>query len=160
MKFTHILVINDPLNPLIESLTRTQLWNGLLLRVESPKMFVPWLDSCRVYDRTEDGLSREQRYGELTILDRASFTPQERIEIQVPQQKDIPASTLVMSIEEPQPGILCVRFEYDDGVEEVEGSMDAFYNEFRQSAYKESDIDTVGIIRQLAEQGRLDARYS
>ncbi len=160
MKFNHILVINDPLNPLIEPLTRTQLWNGLLLRVESPQMFVPWMDSCRIFDRTEDGLSREQHYGELTVIDRVSFAPQQKIEVQVPQQKDIPASSLVMSIEEPQPGIFCVRFEYDDGADEAAGSVDAFYNEFRQSAYQEADIDTIRIIRQLAEQGRLDARYS
>jgi len=34
--------------------------------------------------------------------------------------------------------------------------MDAFYNEFRRSAYQEADIDTIRIIRQLAEEGRLN----
>ncbi|MDB5772412.1 MAG: hypothetical protein JWM42_2786, partial [Burkholderia sp.] len=33
---------------------------------------------------------------------------------------------------------------------------EAFYNEFRRSAYQESDIDTVRTIRQMAEEGRLD----
>lgn len=156
MKFNHLLVINDPLNPLIEFLTRSQLWRGLVLRMEDPKLFVPWLDNCRLFDRRLDALSRELRYGDLTVLDHVSFAPEQKIEIQVPQQQDIRASTLTMSIEEPQPDLLCVRFEYDDHTEEMAGSVDAFYNEFRQSAYQESDIDTIRIIRQLAEQGRLN----
>ncbi len=160
MRFNHILVINDPLNPLVESLTRTQLWHGLVLRAEMPKMFVPWLDSCRLFDRVADGVSRELQYGELTIVDRVNFAPQQKIRFDVPQQKDLPASSLTMSIEEPQPDLFVVRFEYDDGTEQAEGSVDAFYNAFRQSAYRESDIDTIRIIRQLAEQGRLDAPYS
>ena len=49
-----------------------------------------------------------------------------------------------------------MRFSYDDGTAEAPGSMDAFYNEFRRSAYQESDIDTIRIIRELAGQGRFD----
>ena len=33
----------------------------------------------------------------------------------------------------------------------------ALYDDFRRSAYKESDIDTVRIMRELALEGRLDA---
>jgi hypothetical protein len=72
----------------------------------------------------------------------------------VPAQKDIPASSLTMSIEEPQSGIFFVRFEYDDGTGESE---EEFYNDFRRSAYKEADIDTIRIIRRLAEEGRFDS---
>src|ERR1035437_2103912 len=98
MKFNHIVEINDPLNPLIEPLTREQLWRGLVLRAEAPKMFVPYLDDCRLFDRTADGLSRELRYGELLVLARVTYLPQEKIHYQVPPQKDIPASSLTMSI--------------------------------------------------------------
>jgi hypothetical protein len=73
----------------------------------------------------------------------------------IPEQNEIPASSLSMTIEEPGPGQLFVRFEYESAGEESE--EDAFYNEFRRSAYQESDIDTVRIIRQLAAQGFLDA---
>jgi hypothetical protein len=51
--------------------------------------------------------------------------------------------------------LLFVRFEYDDGTQEVDGTPDAFYNEFRRSAYQESDIDTIRVIRQLAADGEL-----
>ena len=51
MKFEHLIEINDPLNPLIDSLTREQLWRGLVLHAESPKLFVPHLDECDIVER-------------------------------------------------------------------------------------------------------------
>lgn len=157
MKFNHLVEINDPLNPLIDQLTRKQLWQGLVLRAEAPKLFVPHLDQCDLLARSADTLSRALRYGTLVVRDSVTFFPMQRIHYQVPAQQDIPASTLTMSIEEPQTSVFFIRFEYDDGKGESEDNADAFYNEFRRSAYEESDIDTVRIIRQLAEEGRLDA---
>lgn len=114
MKFVHLVEINDPLNPQIDPLTREQLWRGLVMRAEAPKMFVPYLDHCTITDRSEHRMSRELAYGPLIVRDEVIFTPRQRIAYDVPAQKDIPASTLVMTIEEPQPNWLHVRFEYDD----------------------------------------------
>lgn len=155
MKFAHLIEINDPLNPLIDALTRAQLWRGLLLRAENPKLFVPHLDACAILARSPESIERELRYGELTIRDRVTFLAQLQVKYHVSAQRDMAASSLTMTIEEPQPDLLFVRFDYADNVE-VESSVDAFYNEFRRSAYQASDIDTVRVIRQLAEQGLLD----
>jgi hypothetical protein len=156
MKFHHIVEINDPLNPLIDSLTRDQLWRGLVLRAEQPKLFMPHLDNCELLERSNDSVMRELQYGTLKIRDTVVYFPRDRVEYRVPPQTDIPASSLVMSIEEPQEGYLQVRFDYDDGTTEAAGSMDHFYNEFRHSAYKEADLDTIGLIRVMAEEGKLD----
>ena len=156
MKFNHLIEINDPLNPLIEPLSRPQLWRGLVLRVQSPKLFVPWLDECTITSLDTHRLERTLRYGEVSIRDIVTLTPEELVQIDVPAQTDIVASGLSMRIEEPGPGLYFVRFSYDDGVEEAAGSMDAFYNEFRHSAYQESDIDTIRIVRELAAQDRFD----
>lgn len=160
MKFQHLIEINDPLNPLIDPLTREQLWRGLVLRAEAPQMFVPWLDRCDVLARSPLSLSRELRYGTLVVRDHVTFVPQQSVHYDVPAQKDIPASRLVMTIEEPQPELFFVRFEYDDGKNEEEQGGEAFYNDFRRSAYEESDIDTIRVIRQLAGQGRFDTPLS
>jgi len=156
MKFAHLVEINDPLNPLIDPLSRAQLWRGLVLRARTPKTFVPWLDRCDIVENAEGSLSRESHYGTLMVRDRVSFLPQQQVVYRVPPQKDIPASRLTMTIEEPQPEVLFVRFEYDDGASEAADTADAFYNDFRRSAYIEADVDTIRIIRQMAEQGRLD----
>jgi len=153
MQFEHLIEINDPLNPLIDTLTRDQLWRGLVLRAEAPKLFVPWLDECTLTSREENSVMRVLRYNDLHIHDTVTFVPQQSVHYIVPAQGDIPDSSLIVSIEEPQPDSLFVRFVYEGG--KVEDDMDAFYNEFRRSAYKEADIDTIKVIRQLAEEGRL-----
>jgi hypothetical protein len=153
MRFEHLIEINDPLNPLIEDLTREQLWRGLVLRAEAPRLFMPHLDECTLSDRSETLLSRALRYGELVIHDRVTFDAPHAVRYDVPAQGDIPQSTLLMTIEEPQPDALFVRFEYDDG--KADSDEEAFYNEFRRSAYEEADIDTIRTIRQLAQEGRL-----
>lgn len=157
MKFAHLIEINDPLNPLIEPLSREQLWRGLVLRAEQPKMFVPWLDECDILSRTPTTLERKLRYGDSVVRDHVTLLPSLQVHYHVPQQKDIPASDLNMTIEEPQPGFLFVRFEYDDNKPVEEDQANALYDEFRRSAYQEADIDTVRVIRQLAAVGSLDA---
>lgn len=155
MKFSHLVEINDPLNPLIDSLSREQLWRGLVLRAETPTDFVPYLDRCDILEKSALSIARELHYGDLVVRDRVTFQPQQQVVYHVPPQKDIPASRLTMTIEEPQPEIFFVRFDYDDGASEAADTADAFYNEFRRSAYQESDIDTIRTIRQMAEAGRL-----
>lgn len=156
MKFAHLIEINDPLNPLLDRLSREQLWRGLVLRAETPKAFVPYLDQCRIIERTERAISRELHYGDLVVRDRVTFLPQQQVVYHVPPQKGIPESRLTMTIEEPETNIFFVRFEYDDGASAAEDTAEAFYNDFRRSAYKESDIDTIRMVREMAEEGKLD----
>lgn len=155
MKFAHLVEINDPTNPLIDPLSRDQLWRGLVLRAETPTAFVPYLDRCDILEKSAFALSRELHYGTLVVRDRVTFLPQQQVVYHVPPQGEIPQSTLTMTIEEPQPDAVFVRFEYDDGMSDAAGSAEAFYDEFRRSAYQESDIDTVRTIRRMAEEGRL-----
>jgi hypothetical protein len=155
MKFAHLVEINDPLTPWLDVLSRAQLWRGLVRRAEFPKEFIPWLDHCVISGKTDTRLSRVSHYGDLIVRDDVTFLPQQQVIYRVPAQKDIPASTLRMTIEEPEPGVLFVRFEYEAGASAEADTMDAFYNEFRRSAYQEADIDTIRTIRQMAEEGKL-----
>jgi hypothetical protein len=154
MKFEHLVEINNLGNPLIPLLTRPQLWHGLVLRAEEPTLFVPHLDSCDILERSEVAILRQLKYGELVIQDRVTYLAQHQIRYHVSAQKDFSDSTLTMTIEEPVQNALFVRFAYEDASPD-EGA-EAMYNDFRRSAYRESDIDTIHIIRQLAAQGRLD----
>jgi hypothetical protein len=62
-----------------------------------------------------------------------------------------------MSIETPTQEALVVRFRYDDGNPSATDETGRMYEDFKKSAYKEADIDTVKIVRQLAADGKLDA---
>ncbi|MBI3286044.1 MAG: DUF1857 family protein [Burkholderiales bacterium] len=157
MKFEHLVEINDLADPLAYVISREQLWNGLVLRAETPKLFVPYLDAAAISARNETGMQRSLLYGELEISDTVSLLPLQHVHYDVAAQNDIPQSSLRMSIEEPQPQALFVRFAYDDGHSAAEDEENKMYNEYRRSAYHEADVDTVRLIRELAESGRLDA---
>ncbi|MBS0309483.1 MAG: DUF1857 family protein [Proteobacteria bacterium] len=159
MRFHHLIEINDPLNPLIDPLTRAQLWRGLVLRAEAPELFMPHLDRCEILSRNEQALTRVLHYGNVSIRDEVRFTPQQEVLYQVPQQDEISASSLSMRIEEPQPERFYVRFEYADSSADDADSMDAYYNQFRRSAYYEADLDTIRTIRQFAAEGRLQPSH-
>lgn len=156
MKFTHLVEINTPLLPLVDLLSRTQLWNGLVLRMQAPTLFVPYLDDCQISDQTDLHFARTLRFGEVRIRDQVRLLPQQEIHVDVPAQNEMPASRLMVQIEEPHPQALFVRFTYDDAQIAAADSMQANYDKFRHSAYQEADIDTIRLIRQMAGEGRLE----
>lgn len=157
MKYEHLVEINDFDNPSVMIITREQLWTGLVMRAELPQLFMTYIDECVVSDRTETTMTRTVRYGELIIVDQVELAPLKYVHYAVPAQKDISASSLRMSIEEPEPDSLFVRFAYDDGHSPEQDLENEQTNSYRCSAYHEADIDTVRAIRELAESGRLDA---
>ena len=159
MKFDHLIEMNDPLNPLMDTITREQLWRGLVLRAEDPKRFVPHLDECTIGERSSGSFSRRLRYGELVIDDTVFLTPLQEVRFEVPAQGDIAKSQLTMTIEAPTEGVLWVRFLYDDGNPSAADDIGRMYEDFKKSAYQESDLDTIKIVRQLASEGKLDASF-
>jgi hypothetical protein len=155
MKFEHLVEINDPMNPLLDTLTREQLWHGLVLRAEQPKLFIPHLDAVEILERDAGVFRRRLTFGPLVVEDTVYLTPLQEVRFDVPAQGDIAASTLRMVIEAPTSAMLLVRFCYDDGLGEHLEGVEAMYDEYKKSAYQEADIDTVRIVRQLAGEGKL-----
>ena len=155
MKFEHLVQINDPLNPLIDPLTRDQLWHGLKRRAEHPKEFMQTLDSVEITERSADALARALTFGKLVVRDRVRFVDKVQVRHEIEASAEVPAATLAITIEEPAPEQLFVRFEYD--VKAVMGAppRDAYYDEFVKQAYVEADIDAIATIRRLASDGAL-----
>ena len=151
MRFSHLIQINDPLNPLIEPLTREQLWRGLVLRAENPLLFVLALDRFEIVERSENTLARVLHFGALALRDRVSFTPMREVRYAIEAAQNMPAASLAMTIEEPEPGALFVRFDYETE-EQGAAPLDEFYGRFAKQAYVEADIDTISTIRRLAAQ--------
>ncbi len=156
MRFTHLVQINDLTNPLIDPLSRAQLWRGLTLRAEDPMQFVIGLDRCEVIRRADNELLRELHFGRLTIRDHVRFTPMTQVRYEVEAAGEVPAATLITTIEEPEPEQLFVRFEYDTRPIEGGPPVDPYYQQFMKEAYKEADIDAIRIMRRLATEGKLE----
>ena len=106
--------MNDARSPLVPFVTRPQLWRGLVLRAEEPQLFVPQLSEATILARSDSGLVRALRYGDALVTDEVSFVALVHVRYDIAAQGEISRSSLTMSIEEPRPGALFVRFVYVD----------------------------------------------
>ncbi|SDH07989.1 protein of unknown function [Paraburkholderia phenazinium] len=151
LNFEHLIQINDPLNPLVETLTREQLWEGLVLRAEQPQLFVLGLDTCTILSRTETTLERELHYGEVTVRDRVTLQPDQSVRYDILATETYVGGSLTMTIEQPDELQLFLRFEYSTTLPVSDDEDARQTQEIVKSAYRESDIDTVRLIRQYVQ---------
>ena len=159
MRYEHLIQINDPLMPLLDTLTREQLWRGLAMRAEQPTQFIVGLEVATIHSRREIGaeieLIRTLDFGSFKVNDRVLLLPQQRTQIQTEAGPTWPASRMTIEIEEPQPELLFLRFIYEADAADVE-ALDDITIALRNQAYEHADLDTVTRIRALAEGGWLD----
>ncbi|WP_186057405.1 SRPBCC family protein [Burkholderia gladioli] len=156
MNFEHLIQINASDNPMLPMLTREQLWEGLVLRAEQPQLFVIGLDSCEIQSRTDTVLERELHFGQATIRDRVTFTPNHQVRYDIHAADGEIGGSLTMTIEERGDAELFLRFEYRTTLPETADSEDARQTQgIVKEAYRTADIDTVRLIREYA-QGRRD----
>ena len=160
MRYEHLIQINDPLMPLLDTLTRQQLWRGLVLRAEEPTQFVPGLEVATIHSRRTVGreieLIRTLDFGSFKVEDRVRLLPQRRSEIHTDAGSTWPASRMSIEIEEPEPQLLFLRFIYESDEVPGAGELDELTLALRRQAYQRADLDTVALIRMLAESGSLD----
>jgi hypothetical protein len=154
LNFEHLIQINDPLNPFVESLTREQLWEGLVLRAEQPQLFVIGLDSCTILSREGEVMERELHYGQAIVRDRVTLNAGTSVRYDILPTADYVGGSLTMAIEQPDDLQLFLRFTYSTTLsvaDDATASADARQTqEIVKSAYREADIDTVRLIRQYA----------
>ncbi|PKO71588.1 MAG: DUF1857 domain-containing protein [Betaproteobacteria bacterium HGW-Betaproteobacteria-14] len=150
MQFEHLIAINDPGNPLIMPLSRQQVWAGLLHRVENPLPFLPGLEACAILERHADHLVRELDFGAARIRDRVTQAEAHWVRFDIEPGEQYAGGSLTITIEEPEAGHLFLRFAYVTGFAAAAGSEERAYVEYIKSAYQQSDIDCVRIIRTLA----------
>lgn len=154
MQFEHLIEINDVHNPAIADLTREELWFGLLYRAEDPVVFLPGLETCVIVSRGERELIRDLNFGATVVRDRVSFEPLEWICFETAATREHAGGSLTISIEEPEPGAFFLRFRYRTTLAEGSASDGVVVSEYVKSAYQDSDIETVRLIRRMAEQAR------
>ncbi len=157
MNFEHLIEINDLERPDIPDLTREEVWFGLLCRAEDPRPFLPGLETCDILTREPTRLTRQLDFGQVLIRDEVRWEAMQWICFESAANEQHPGGSLTITIEHPEPEIpaLFLRFCYRTGLPEGSGE-DAKYAEFVRSAYHQSDVDTVRVIRQIAESTRTE----
>lgn len=148
MRYEHLVQINDLEQPDIPVLERSQLWFGLVARAERPAMFDATVDGTRTLRRNGNVLERELTRGSSTTRETVSLRPEESIEIGIGAGTEFAGSLLRISIEEPVPQALFLRFTY-----ELRGpTVPAEESELRalRQAYYLANLDLVRRVRALA----------
>jgi len=146
MRFEHIIVVNDLLNPLVEPLSLEQLWSGLVGSLEDPVRFLPGLDEARVVSRASDGFRRELHFGHTVIRDRVRLVPNRKLEIASEATPEVPSLTRTLTIEEPVDGEYIVRFVYERRPE-GHAPVEPAYLQVLEDAWRAADIDLIAQIR-------------
>lgn len=152
MRFEHLVQINDLTKPDLPVLTRFQIWEGLVLRARRPDKFLVGVEDFEILEQQPAYMKRCLQLPGLQVFDEVTFLPEARIEYRTLATETVPVASLVMDIEEPEPESFFVRFRYH--TESIEDRGDSMpYDQYLQEAYVATDIETVQIIRQLAETG-------
>jgi len=150
MRFEHLIQINDLTNRLIPPLTRDEVWAGLMQRVEDPCAFLPGLEQCHIIERNITGIRRRLDFGTATIEDHVTLEDGIWVRFNILPNTGHAAGSLTIAIESPQEDSLFLRFTYQTHFDQGSNSEDQAYSEYVKSAYHQSDIDTVRIIRSLS----------
>ena len=155
MYFEHLVEINDPTDPLAETLSPEQVWTGLMYRVREPVVFLPGLDRCVITQESAGRVTRELHFGSARIVDNVSFEHQEWVCFESAATAEHAGGRLTIRLEQADGERLYLRFTYEttlsEGSEEAEGVQ---VSEFVKSAYRASNMDTVRVIRMIATTGR------
>lgn len=148
MQFEHLVQVNDLANPTLPILSRQQVWQGLVLRARLPDEFVLGLEDFTLNWLSDGRLQRSLALPGMQVQDLVTFVWQESVHYDIVKTDSQPGGSLLMSLEEPQPDDLFVRFRYEVHYVDALGS-DQPYEQLIQQAYHKADLDTVSTIRRL-----------
>lgn len=151
MNFEHLVEINDPEMPLLFALSRDQVWTGLMHRALDARPFLPGLDECRIVERFENGMLRRLRWGDTEVDDRVTYAEGHWVCFETLATETHGGGLLTIKIEEPEPSRLFLRFTYETVFAVGHEAEDEAYRDFLREAYEAADVDTVVMIRTLAQ---------
>ncbi|HEY1393775.1 MAG TPA: AtaL-like protein [Methylibium sp.] len=156
MRFEHLVQINDAGNPLVPTMTRAELWRGLLARAWTPERFPLGPDRCELRGGESVGLplQRTVHFGGLALDDTVLAEPERSLRFEPAPREDMPKVVLTISIEEPAPGDLFLRFLYESP-EVAANKHELDLQGLRQQAWLANDLDMVRTLRQWLDEGLL-----
>lgn len=161
MRFEHLIQINDAGDPLVTPMTRTELWRGLVARARTPQRFPLGPDRCELMGEVGNGggdaqpLRRQVHFGGLVIDDHVRFDSERGLHFEPLPREGMPSVRLSITIEEPSPGDLFLRFVYSSDEAAAAEGLDAQLQGLREQAWLANDLDMVRTLRDWQREGQL-----
>jgi hypothetical protein len=149
-----IKINSDPAEP---RLTRGLVWRGLVMKAENPMPFVPVISSCRVVERSGNGLIREIVDRGDPITERVTFLPERMVQFERLSGRVL--GTILNEIIEDDDGDLALRFTFNLAIDSVsdDSAAERQFADEMESGYLMAVAATLKAVRQLAKANALDA---
>lgn len=157
MRFEHLIEINSPkatVQTMVTAFTRAQLWLGLMARLQTPQRFPNGPDRCDWREIEPGRFERTVHFGQHVLHDEVLTIPNERMQFTPQAHGETSPIQLTISIEVPQPGQMVLRFVYLALREQT--PEEAYYNDYRHSAWLHNDRDMVSTLREWLDSGELN----
>lgn len=154
LEFEHIVQVNDLTNSSLSVVTRSQLWQGLLLRAYDPGKFNDALQ-CTSEKKAGNEFVRTIEVGDALFREHVVLEPEVSISTQSLPRPDQIHSESLTRIEEPETNYLFVRFSYKRDLDDRDERVAV--GEHLKAAYVQVDRDAIAMIRMLAESRLFDA---
>lgn len=149
MRFEHLIEINSArlaVQTAVPPFTREQLWRGLLARVQTPERFPNGPERCECQEIEPGLFQRRQHFGQHVFDDEVQSSPMNSVAFTPKPHDETTPIGLRITIEEPQAGQMVLRFVYE--ALGPQSDEEAYYNEYRQSAWLHHDRDMVRTFRE------------
>ena len=152
IKVQKTLPINPDKNGTVPSLTRDQVWEGLLLKVYDAQPFVPLMTRCEVTEELENGIVREIVFDSMPLKERIILYPKEKIEfIRVGFGEEM--GTIWNVILEER-GELFMQFAFELEIANLTHQELNEYKEKRATGYLHAVQATIDHLRELTDENR------
>lgn len=145
-----------PVNETDPVLSRSQIWQGLVLKAENPVPFLEAMSACTVIDRGDDWLLRDFTLRGEDMQERVVFEPEERVTFT--RTRSSAMGTIMNEIVTLEDGSLGLRFTFSLDVKGLEDGSDeeADFADRMSKSYFQGVRTTLGEIRHRVEAGELD----
>lgn len=151
----HIIRIAD------KDISRRALFRGLEASARHPERYTEHMDGARILSESKiDGglmLRREIDFGSFALRDCVLLREPDSVLTLVEAGRTWPASSLLMKIEEPEPGSLFVRFLYEEEEGKDGSGENPALSSLRKKAYEAKDRYLIErILEEIARSGSRD----
>lgn len=157
MRFEHVIQVNSPQDGrAVQTISATQVWQGLWMRVWCPDRLPNGPASCDCSPLPDQGdgaqrLARVLKFGQLVFHDQVTLNAGRSVQFRPEAHDETAPIGLTITLDEPLAGQPRLTFVYEALAPLSE--EEALYSGYRQNAWRHADHDMVDMWRQWLAQG-------
>ena len=152
IELSRSVLVNDPAEPDAPTLTRDDVWDGLVMKAENALPFVPKMEKCDVVEHKENFILRDVNFAGDDLREAVTLTPKSKVEFKRVEGRVL--GTITNEILGDSTDDLELKFSFALEIDGVEAGSkeEKDYEENMRGAYEGAVVATLGAIRQVAAQ--------